>query len=82
MYMPEELPYIPISATITEERIVVQVNTALSYFNLHLYRHFLKPVHISLTYILSVMITHDQTNLAIQPIEYFCPFGRTSLNGR
>lgn len=53
---------------------MVEVDTVLVYHDVALHHHFLETTDKSLTKILQIVIADDQVYLAIQTVEYMCPF--------
>ena len=78
MDVTEQLPDILVAAFKTKERIVTEVYSLLADFDVHLHSHMLKAADESLSNVLQIVVTHDQIYLAIQTVEYLCPFCRTT----
>ena len=68
MYMPEELPCIAVSSSITKEGTMIQINFLFIYLNMHLHRYLFKVLRIILPEILYIVIAGYKIYFSIQPI--------------
>ena len=68
MYMPEELPCITVSSSITKEGTMVQINFLFINFNMHLHRYLFKVLRIILPEILYIVIASYKIYFSIQPV--------------
>lgn len=57
---------------------MVQVYPLLADLDVHLHCHVLESAYEALSYILQIMVAHNQIYLTVQPVKYFSPLRRTS----
>ena len=57
---------------------MVQIYPLFTDLYVHLHCHMFKSVNVALTYILQIMVAHNQIYLSVQPVKDFSPFGLTA----
>ena len=78
MNMSEQLPGLPIGSTITEKRVVVQIDSLFANGYQHLHLNIQKSMHKALTYVIHIMIPQYQNNPAMEIVKQTSPLCSTT----
>lgn len=57
---------------------MIEVYLLLPYLDAHLHCHVLEAADEPLLHVFQVVVADEQVNPAVEPVEHFCPFDRTS----